>query len=180
MKTIKCMQDKIRTQVIEDKVFYRYKDVLKSNKINVRVLESRVNIKNKIYIEDGLSRIKTKSPYISSEDFNRIKQFINNKNKYRVYRYTSPNEKVYIGQTYSSLQQRAGVEGIGYKNCPKFYNEILKYGFENFKRELLLDNLTKEEANLYEKSLILYYINEGCSLNTLTPKGTINEYFMHF
>lgn len=42
--------------------------------------------------------------------------------KYIVYKYTSPSGKVYIGQTYKSLQERAGLNGVtpgAITNCLK-------------------------------------------------------------
>ena len=47
--------------------------------------------------------------------------------KYVVYRYISPSNKSYIGQTCNSLSVRAA-NGEGYKGCPKFYKAIQKYG----------------------------------------------------
>jgi group I intron endonuclease len=41
--------------------------------------------------------------------------------------------------------------------CPLFYNAIKKYGFENFKSEIVADGLTLDEANWLEKYLIAYY-----------------------
>ena len=46
---------------------------------------------------------------------------------YRIYKYVSPSNKVYIGQTCNSLKIRAK-NGKGYKECPKFYMAIKKYG----------------------------------------------------
>ena len=54
-----------------------------------------------------------------------------------IYRYISPSNKNYIGQTTKSLKERAKNNGNGYKNCSVFYNAILKYGFKNFKIEIL-------------------------------------------
>lgn len=76
--------------------------------------------------------------------------------KYKVYKYTSPNNKYYIGQTCQSLTSRAN-QGQGYKESPKFYNAIKKYGFENFKVEILKDNLTLEEANYWQTYYIHFY-----------------------
>ena len=53
-----------------------------------------------------------------------------------IYRYISPSNKNYIGQTTKSLKERAKNNGNGYKNCSVFYNAILKYGFKNFKIEI--------------------------------------------
>lgn len=76
-------------------------------------------------------------------------------NNFIVYKYTSPSNKIYIGQTCNSLQKRAEGNGSGYKNSPHFYNAILKYGFKNFVGEILQDNLNSDEADYWEK----YYIN---------------------
>ena len=77
--------------------------------------------------------------------------------KYKVYKYTAPNGKLYIGQTCNSLRRRAGNHGECYVECPLFYNAIKKYGFENFKSEIVADGLTLDEANWLEKYLIAYY-----------------------
>jgi group I intron endonuclease len=76
---------------------------------------------------------------------------------YKVYKYTSPSNKVYIGQTKRPLNKRScGSSGKGYKHCSRFYDAIQKYGFENFQIEILKDNLDKESADFWEE----YYINE--------------------
>ena len=77
--------------------------------------------------------------------------------KYKIYKYTAPNGKIYIGQTCNSLKRRAGNHGEGYVECPLFYKAIKKYGFENFKSEIIADGLTLDEANWLEKYLIAYY-----------------------
>lgn len=74
---------------------------------------------------------------------------------YQVYCYTSPSGKIYIGQTGQSIKARAGKDGINYQQCPYFYKAIQKYGLENFKVDILKDNLTHEEADYWEE----YYIN---------------------
>ena len=76
--------------------------------------------------------------------------------KYKVYKYTSPSGKSYIGQTCRSLEVRA-YNGEGYKHSTFFYNAIKKYGFENFSCEILKDNLTLEEANYWETYYIKFY-----------------------
>ena len=53
------------------------------------------------------------------------------------------NEK-YIGITSQKCENRWGINGNGYKLQPKFYNAIQKYGWENFKHEILYQNLSKE------------------------------------
>ena len=86
-------------------------------------------------------------------------------NKYIIYKYTSPSGKIYIGQTSQTLEQRMRIGGKGYlrknKNGeyvqPAIAKAILKYGFENFQKEILFENLTKEEANQKEMELISFY-----------------------
>lgn len=75
------------------------------------------------------------------------------------------NGHQYIGITSTNPpEKRWGSNGINYKPCIKFYNAIKKYGWENFKHEILEENLTREEAQKAEK----FYIKE---FNTLSPNG---------
>lgn len=73
--------------------------------------------------------------------------------RWLVYKHTSPSGKVYIGITSQNPQSRWN-KGKGYKGCIKFFNAILKYGWDNIEHTILADNLTKEEAETVEKSLI--------------------------
>ena len=65
------------------------------------------------------------------------------------------NNKKYIGITSSTPSRRWRKDGIGYKNCVRFYNSILKHGWDNFKHDILFDNLTEAEAKSKEIELIL-------------------------
>lgn len=89
-------------------------------------------------------------------------------NNYKVYCYTSPNGKKYIGQTCQSLIARSGKSGQGYKASTKFYNAIQKYGFNTFQVEILKDNLSKHEADYLEKHYIAYYdtVNNGYNIQS--------------
>lgn len=75
---------------------------------------------------------------------------------YTVYKHTSPDGKVYIGQT-SQIPKKRWKSGVGYINNEQFYRSILKYGWENFKHEILYTNLTKDESIRKEKELICFY-----------------------
>ena len=80
---------------------------------------------------------------------------------YKIYRYTNKiNNKVYIGQTRQSIEERAQGKGWGYKKCPHFFSAIKHYGWENFECEILHDGLEREEADTLEKSYISYYRDE--------------------
>lgn len=75
---------------------------------------------------------------------------------YIVYKHTSPCNKVYIGITSQSPEKR-WQNGRGYIKNNHFWNAIQKYGWDNFKHEILYDNLTKEEACQKEIELIALY-----------------------
>lgn len=86
-------------------------------------------------------------------------------NNYIIYKYTSPSGKIYIGQTCLGIRKRAGVNGEKYLrknkdgnfNQPLIANAILKYGWDNFTKEILFKNLSQEEANEKEIEMIEYY-----------------------
>lgn len=93
---------------------------------------------------------------------------------YCVYIHTSPSGKRYVGQTKLKPEYRWGKDGNHYlqiKNGkyaqPAFAYAILKYGWENFDHEIIAGNLTKEEADNFEKLLIE-------KLNTMNPKCGYN------
>lgn len=75
---------------------------------------------------------------------------------YKVYKHTSPSKKTYIGIT-KERPERRWRNGRGYYQQKVFTNAINKYGWDNFKHEILYNNLTKEEAEQKEIELIAYY-----------------------
>lgn len=75
---------------------------------------------------------------------------------YIVYKHTSPSNKVYIGIT-SVKPELRWRNGTGYPNNKYFSAAIQKYGWSNFKHEILFSNLTKEEACAKEIELIAFY-----------------------
>ena len=77
--------------------------------------------------------------------------------KVKIYCYTSPSGKKYIGLTSKTLSDRAGKDGSNYKPCLSFYRAILKYGFETFTVEILEDNLDYLTALEREKYYIKLY-----------------------
>lgn len=84
--------------------------------------------------------------------------------KYLVYKYTCIiSNKSYIGQT-RDLTKRAAAHRKSGSGCVAFRNAIQKYGWNNFKLEVLADCLTVEQANELEQK----YIIEHC---TMAPTG---------
>lgn len=75
---------------------------------------------------------------------------------YCVYKHTSPDGRVYIGLTKNDPLLR-WENGHGYKNNTYFTRSIKKYGWENFKHDILYDNLTEERAKQLEIKLIAEY-----------------------
>lgn len=75
---------------------------------------------------------------------------------YIVYKHTSPSNKVYIGITHLKPEIR-WCNGRGYSRNVHFINAINKYGWDNFKHEILFENLSKEDACQKEIELIAFY-----------------------
>ena len=71
-----------------------------------------------------------------------------------VYKHTSPSGKVYIGITSKSPEVRWQKGGTGYRNCPYFWRAIRKYGWENIQHEIVMSNLSEEEADNLEEYLV--------------------------
>ena len=89
---------------------------------------------------------------------------------YIVYKHISPSGKVYIGIT-RQLVNRRWCKGDGYKSNDYFYRAILKYGWENFKHEILFTGLTKEEAEQKEIELIKRYKSTDSNYGYNLRKG---------
>ena len=72
---------------------------------------------------------------------------------YVVYCHIDPYGKKYFGISCDYLK-RWGNNGKGYIKNERFYKAILEYGWNNFKHEIIKENLTLDEANQLEKELI--------------------------
>jgi predicted HicB family RNase H-like nuclease len=89
------------------------------------------------------------------------------KRKYIVYMHQNKtNNKIYIGCTSLNLKQRSGKNGVNYKNQKKFYNDILKYGWDNFKHIILFESFSKKEMVEKEIELIKKYNSVKNGYNT--------------
>lgn len=94
--------------------------------------------------------------------------------KFLVYKHTSPSNKVYIGITSRKAEKRWN-SGSGYANNEYFTHAIKKYGWDNFKHEILFENLSREEACEKEKELIEKYgSNSRDKGYNITGGGEVN------
>lgn len=64
----------------------------------------------------------------------------------------------YVGQTFQNKPNIRWQNGYGYKKCTVFWRAIKKYGWDNFRHEIIEDNIkTLKEANERETYWIKYY-----------------------
>ena len=91
-----------------------------------------------------------------------------NQKKYVLYMHENKiNGKKYIGITKQQPEVR-WKGGSGYKQNPAFWNAIQKYGWDNFEHIILLENLTREDAERLEIEYIQQY-------NTIAQGYNISE-----
>ena len=78
------------------------------------------------------------------------------------------NNKKYIGITCQKPKYRWGKDGHNYSLQTKFYNAILKYGWDNFDHIILEENLEEQEALKSEQKYIEKYnsISNGYNVST--------------
>lgn len=79
-----------------------------------------------------------------------------------------------------SVFSRANSTGSGYKTCPKFWNAICKYGWENFELTILAQDLSYEESVRLEEYYIQQYKSDtkefGYNVLSREPnRGSIPE-----
>ena len=72
---------------------------------------------------------------------------------YSIYLFTFPNNKKYCGYTSQKVEHRWD-NGNGYIKCPLVYRAILKYGWDNVKKEVIFTTTNQEEAYQKEKEII--------------------------
>lgn len=77
-------------------------------------------------------------------------------NNYVVYIHTSPSGKKYVGVTSQDVNKR-WLRGHGYFRNEYFTRAINKYGWDNFKHEIVAAGLSKKGAEFLEKTLIARY-----------------------
>lgn len=91
-----------------------------------------------------------------------------------IYMYTNTvNGKVYIGQTSTSLEQRAQKDGKNYRESPKFYNAIMKYGWDAFTPTIIDTAETQDDANELEILYISKYMSTDDAFGyNVSPGGS--------
>ena len=97
-------------------------------------------------------------------------------NNYTIYMHKNKlNGKIYIGQTSQEPRKRWD-NGRGYIDCSRFYNAILKYGWDNFEHIILYQNLSQEEANILEEKLIKQYNTQNDNFGYNIKAGGANRH----
>lgn len=90
----------------------------------------------------------------NSQKINGVEFMVIKNGIFKVYVHTNKtNGKMYVGITGQQLKER-WKNGTGYKQSPKFYNAIKKYGWSNFQHDIIAGNLTQDEAHNMEKLII--------------------------
>lgn len=77
----------------------------------------------------------------------------NNKRNYTIYVHIFPDGKRYVGCTCTSVKLRWN-GGLGYERQKKVFSAILKFGWNNIRHYIIMENLSREEALLYESAFI--------------------------
>lgn len=69
-----------------------------------------------------------------------------------IYKYTSPSGKVYIGQTLNEYMRRAMWKNINHPYAGPYINKArAKYGYSNFKYDVLISLDSNDESFLREE-----------------------------
>lgn len=98
-----------------------------------------------------------------------------------IYKLTSPSGKVYIGQSINLEKRINSYKNLHCKGQTKLYNALLKYGFDNFKIDILWS--TEDDTNIifilnqFEKDFINLYdaVETGYNLRTGGENSLMSE-----
>ena len=99
-----------------------------------------------------------------------------NKN-YCVYEHIFPNGKKYIG--ISCDAEKRWRNGKGYETQPKIARAINKYGWENVTHNIIIDGISKEQAETLERYLIAELKTIDNGYNTSTGGDCIVAYYLN-
>lgn len=130
---------------------------IKSIMIKTGYSQRTVNYRKKEIYEKIQKYLKTEENDIikiaGDEEF---KVFTQDTELYNIYLLTFPNGKVYVGIT-SQIEKNRWKNGKGYISNNAMYNDILKYGWQNIKKDILFKDFSLSEAREKEKELIIHY-----------------------
>jgi hypothetical protein len=73
---------------------------------------------------------------------------------YTVYELISPEGKAYVGKTETPVKVRWNY-GWGYRHNKALYADIKAYGWENFQKRIIAENVSKGQAQLKERLAII-------------------------
>lgn len=98
---------------------------------------------------------------------------------YSVYMHTSPTGKIYVGITsYKPCELRWGTGGSGYTSNKHFWSAIKKYGWNNFKHDIICTEVSLAEACKIECNLITKYNSSDPSFGyNQTTGGDVRTHF---
>ena len=95
----------------------------------------------------------------------------------KIYKHTSPSNKLYIGQTIQKLNKRwnhgNGYKSLKGKNTTPFFRAIQKYGWDSFKHEVI-DECSSEIIGEREQYWIKHYKELGYKLYNRNDGGKGN------
>ena len=135
----------------EDKIFKALVDGYNSKEISEKYHYCQSTIWNRR--RDIYNKTKPfMKNYLSKEE----KENILNGKRFKVYLLTFLNNKVYVGIT-SQEEKDRWKQGSGYVDNKEMFNDIIEYGWQNVKKDILYKDLTFEEAREKEKELIIHY-----------------------
>ena len=92
---------------------------------------------------------------------------------YKVYKYTFPNGKIYIGVTKNTIQYR---NNCGYQHNKPLRQAIRSIGFANVTKEILYESADKLEAFNKEKEYISLLRSDDPSIGFNISKGGISTF----
>jgi hypothetical protein len=96
---------------------------------------------------------------------------------YYVYIHTLPNGKIYIGETKRPIQRWN--KGDGYKTNKALYDDIVAYGWNNIKHEIIGEFEREIDARICEAILISHFDSENKNIGynkTSMRKDSLNMY----
>lgn len=87
------------------------------------------------------------------------------------------NNKIYIGQTWYTCQERMGKNGVNYCHSTYLYAAIQKYGVDNFEYTILAETNNQKHADLLEDYYIEYYNSRDPNIGyNLKGGGSIGKH----